>query len=63
MPWKSTVPVADETHIGPEDIPLDVVFEDDDLIVVEQAGGHGGASRAGHAERHAGQRAFASLRG
>lgn len=31
-----TVPVADETHIGPEDIPLDVVYEDDDLIVINK---------------------------
>lgn len=31
-----TVPVADETHIGPEDIPLDVIYEDDDLIVVNK---------------------------
>ncbi|WP_299354169.1 RluA family pseudouridine synthase [uncultured Shimia sp.] len=34
-----TVPVADETHIGPEDIPLDVVFEDDDLIVINKPTG------------------------
>ena len=31
-----TVPVADETHIGPEDIPLDVIYEDDDLIVINK---------------------------
>jgi 23S rRNA pseudouridine1911/1915/1917 synthase len=31
-----TVPEAAESHIGPEDIPLDVVFEDDDLIVVNK---------------------------
>lgn len=31
-----TVPAATESHIGPEDIPLDVVFEDDDLIVVNK---------------------------
>lgn len=34
-----TVPVADDTHIGPEDIPLDVVFEDDDLIVINKPAG------------------------
>jgi 23S rRNA pseudouridine1911/1915/1917 synthase len=33
------VPVADESHIGPEDIPLDVVYEDDDLIVVNKPAG------------------------
>lgn len=31
-----TVPDAAESHIGPEDIPLDVVFEDEDLIVVNK---------------------------
>ncbi|MBU2942121.1 RluA family pseudouridine synthase [Shimia thalassica] len=34
-----TVPVADESHIGPEDIPLDVVYEDDDLIVINKPAG------------------------
>lgn len=34
-----SVPVADESHIGPEDIPLDVVYEDDDLIVVNKPAG------------------------
>ncbi len=34
-----TVPVAEESHIQPEDIPLDVVFEDDDLIVVNKPAG------------------------
>ena len=34
-----TIEVAAESHIGPEDIPLDVVFEDDDLIVVNKPSG------------------------
>ena len=34
-----TVEVAAESHIGPEDIPLTVVFEDDDLIVVNKPSG------------------------
>ena len=34
-----TVPVAEESHIKPEDIPLDVIFEDDDLIVVNKPAG------------------------
>lgn len=34
-----TVDVAEESHIGPEDIPLDVVFEDDDLIVINKPSG------------------------
>ena len=33
------VDVAEESHIGPEDIPLDVVYEDDDLIVVNKPSG------------------------
>lgn len=34
-----TIEEADDSHIGPEDIPLDVVFEDDDLIVVNKPAG------------------------
>tara|TARA_R110002051_G_scaffold264959_1_gene324861 strand:+ start:1393 stop:2424 length:1032 start_codon:yes stop_codon:yes gene_type:complete len=34
-----TVEVAEESHIGAEDIPLDVVYEDDDLIVVNKPSG------------------------
>lgn len=34
-----TVPQAEESHIGPEDIPLEVLFEDDDLIVVNKPAG------------------------
>lgn len=34
-----TVPVAQESHIGPEDIPLEVVYEDDDLIVINKPSG------------------------
>lgn len=34
-----TVEVAEESHIGPEDIPLEVVFEDDDLIVINKPSG------------------------
>ena len=33
------VEVAEESHIGAEDIPLDVIFEDDDLIVVNKPSG------------------------
>lgn len=33
------VPVAEDSHIGPEDIPLDVIYEDDDLIVVNKPAG------------------------
>lgn len=34
-----TVPEAEVSHIGPEDIPLDIVFEDDDLIVINKPAG------------------------
>ncbi|WP_380054180.1 RluA family pseudouridine synthase [Falsihalocynthiibacter sp. SS001] len=34
--FEITVPVASDSHILPEDIPLDVVYEDDDLIVVNK---------------------------
>jgi 23S rRNA pseudouridine1911/1915/1917 synthase len=33
------VEVAEESHIGAEDIPLDVIFEDDDLIVINKPSG------------------------
>lgn len=33
------VPVAEESHIGPENIPLDVVYEDEHLIVVNKPAG------------------------
>jgi len=34
-----TVPQVQDSHIGPQDIPLDVVFEDDDLVVINKAVG------------------------
>ncbi len=34
-----SVAEADESHIGPQDIPLEVVHEDDDLIVVNKPAG------------------------
>ncbi|WP_226624476.1 RluA family pseudouridine synthase [Alloyangia pacifica] len=34
-----SVPQAEESHIGPEDIPLDIVWEDDDLVVVNKPAG------------------------
>ncbi len=30
------IPESIESHIGPEDIPLDIIFEDDDLIVINK---------------------------
>ena len=34
-----TVEIADDYHVAAEDIPLDVVFEDDDLIVINKPTG------------------------
>ena len=34
-----TVPEAEESHMGPEDIPLEVIYEDADLIVVNKPAG------------------------
>ncbi|CUH53263.1 RluA family pseudouridine synthase [Shimia marina] len=34
-----TVPLAEESHIGPEDIPLEVIWEDADLIVINKPAG------------------------
>ena len=34
-----TVAEAEESHIGPEDIPLDVVYEDADLVVINKPAG------------------------
>lgn len=33
------VPVAAQSHIGPQDIPLEIVFEDDHLLVVNKPAG------------------------
>ena len=37
--FEITLPQASETHMLPEDIPLDVVFEDDHLIVINKPAG------------------------
>ncbi|MBT8409841.1 MAG: RNA pseudouridine synthase, partial [Alphaproteobacteria bacterium] len=37
--FELTIQEAAETHIGPEDIPLEVVFEDADLVVVNKPAG------------------------
>ncbi len=34
-----TVAEAEDSHIGPEDIPLEIVFEDSDLIVINKPAG------------------------
>ena len=45
-----------------EDIALDIVYEDDDIIVIDKPAGPRGASGRGPRERHAGQRADRPLR-
>ena len=45
-----------------EDIPLDILYEDDAADRHRQAGRHGGPSRPRHAQRHAGQRPAPPLR-
>ena len=34
-----TIPEAKETTLKPQDIPLDIVYEDDDILVVNKAKG------------------------
>ena len=49
----------------PEDLPLDIVYEDDDLAVINKAAGmtvHAGAGYARRQPRHARQRSALSLR-
>ena len=53
---------AGDRRVEPQDIPLDVVYEDEDVIVVNKPVGAGGASGAGAPGRHAGQRPAAPLR-
>ncbi|MFU8864991.1 MAG: RluA family pseudouridine synthase [Rhodobacterales bacterium] len=33
------VPEAEDSHIGPENIPLSIIFEDDDLVVIDKPAG------------------------
>jgi 23S rRNA pseudouridine1911/1915/1917 synthase len=42
------VPVAEPTQLIPEDIPLDIIFENDDLMVVNKAAGMVVHPAAGH---------------
>ena len=54
---RSSVPAPRADAVEPQPLPLDIVYEDSDLVVVDKAGRHGGASRRGPRRRHAGQRA------
>ena len=58
-----TLPEAEEPEAVPQDIPLDVVYEDEDVIVVNKPVGMVVHPAAGPPGRHAGQRPAAPLRG
>ena len=57
------VPPPEPLEVVPEPIPLVVLYEDADLIVIDKPAGLVVHPAAGHAQRHAGQRAAAPLRG
>lgn len=56
-------PQVQEATAVAQALPLDVIYEDADLIVINKPVGHGGASRRGKSGRDAGQRAPVALRG
>ena len=57
------LPEPEEPEARPQNIPLDVVYEDQDVIVVNKPTGHGGAPGSGASGRHPGQRPAVPLRG
>ena len=57
------LPDPQPVEIVPQNIPLDVVYEDDDVIVVNKPVGAGGPSRSRTPRRHLGQRPALPLRG
>ena len=54
---------AEDSHIGPEDIPLEVVFEDCRRDRAQQTCRYGCASRTGLANRDAGKRVASIIAG
>ena len=50
------IPEAKPVDIVPTEMPLDIVYEDDDLLVINKAQGAGGASRRRTRRRYIGQR-------
>jgi 23S rRNA-/tRNA-specific pseudouridylate synthase len=56
------VPAPEPAAPGAETIPLNVVYEDTEIIVIDKAGRPGGASSRRPCHRHAGERADRSLR-
>ena len=57
------IPPPPTTDLEPEDIPLDILYEDDDLVVVNKPSGLVVHPGAGQLHRHAGQRHPAPLQG
>lgn len=59
--YQLEVPAAEEADPEPEDIPLDVAYEDRDLIVVNKPAGMTVHPAPGSAPGNAGKRAFVPL--
>ena len=57
------IPDAKPIEAVPQDIPLDIVYEDDHLLVVNKPKGDGGPSGPGQPGRHAGERPALALQG
>ena len=49
------IPEPAESTIEPENIPLEIIYEDEDVILINKPKGNGGASGPGQPVRHAGQ--------
>lgn len=59
---KVTIPELKEPEIEAEDIPLDILYEDQDIIVINKPKRHGGPSGTGSLFRHSCQCINVSLR-
>lgn len=57
------LPEPEAVDIVPQNIPLDVVYEDEDVIVVNKPKGPGSPPRTGTPGRDTGERPAVSLRG
>ncbi len=55
------LPKAQEPDIEPEDIPLDILYEDSDVLVVNKAKGYGRPSGSRALQPHPRQRRTVSL--
>ena len=61
-PTRSRSPSRGRRTTKPQDIALDIVFEDEHLLVVDKPAGHGRPSRRRQFRRHPGQRPAPPLR-